>query len=965
MEEVRRSFAAFAVRTGLAVCFGLAAGFSAVATEAPPGPGGDAPGALRVSEEGAPLAPDTVWFERPRPAARAFDAPGFLGSERIDLAFATANQDPEGDMPRQVAFLPDGSAAVIANRDTDTVTFFDVATRTITDTVPTGDFPVDVAVSPDGRVVVVPNVFANTVTVIDVAARAPLGDVAITGDQPYRVAITSDSAFAVVGVINDAVISSVSVIDLASLTEVRSFPTVSQGVFGFFFTPEPGISGNIFTQFALSPDDTTLVLPDRTTAVVALYDVTTGAELVRIPVATLPTSVDVSADGTVAVIGHEGSSNTVSTIDLVTQSLGASLSIGQSLVNQIIRITPDRAFALAAISNNVIFVDLATGAITATIGTGTVGDIEISFDGQFAFVSNFNARILDIATQTLVRTIPFAPCVEAAVSPTELRAVALNNRFREDVHLYDISGGGGFFEGKALSGEPEEGDATRTVAVTPDGATAVSVNNTSDNAAIHDLNTGSVRAYVPTGERSLGVAVSPDGETAVVANFNSDTVSILDLTTDATVATLGVSQGPTEVAITPDGELAIVTTVAGTDRIHFIRLAGAASTVLGSVISGQMGSIGYTFGVFSGIAVSPDGSLVAACISFDDELLLVRTADRGVQARIPVGDFPIRAAFSPAGDKVYVSHSFSDDLRVIDVASGTVEATVPGIEFPLSVVPDALGDFVYVGSFDFQTPRIAVVDTQTNTIVRNVPLSSRPRGMALAHPDAVLHVIATDGELVTLHAAGAQSAVIDSRPLSGGPSDLAFSAAAHVGVVAQPIPDGIDRFSLAPEIDCRRGNLNLTSGSTADVVLVNGTAGSPLDRRVSLTPADPFTLSLLGPPSNESGPARFACYIWVGTPSPDSVRTLPFDLGVSCMVMPPSSDPERPMDDSKKIANNIGRFGILGVPNLPSTPAPVDLVTRPNGVGREITVFVQGLMLDSAAPEGRAGVTNGVEIGFQ
>ena len=51
--------------------------------------------------------------------------------------------------------------------------------------------------------------------------------------------------------------------------------------------------------------------------------------------------------------------------------------------------------AIAAISNNVIFVNLRTGVTTATLNTGVVGDIELSFDGQYAFVSNFNARIID------------------------------------------------------------------------------------------------------------------------------------------------------------------------------------------------------------------------------------------------------------------------------------------------------------------------------------------------------------------------------------------------------------------------------------------------------------------------------------------------------------------------------------------------------------------------------------------
>ena len=108
-------------------------------------------------------------YPAPRPAVPRRTASARGGSAAFETAFLSANDEPEGDMPRDLAYLPDGSACAIANRDTDTVTFFDVATATITDTVTTGSFPVDVAVAPDGSVAVTANLFGDSVTVIDVA----------------------------------------------------------------------------------------------------------------------------------------------------------------------------------------------------------------------------------------------------------------------------------------------------------------------------------------------------------------------------------------------------------------------------------------------------------------------------------------------------------------------------------------------------------------------------------------------------------------------------------------------------------------------------------------------------------------------------------------------------------------------------------------------------------------------------
>ena len=83
--------------------------------------------------------------------------------------------------------------------------------------------------------------------------------VSITGSQPYRAAITADSAYAVVGVINDAVTSSFSVISLSTLSEVRSFPTAPQGEPGFTWTSGYRYKSS-FTQFKVTPDGAIVVI---------------------------------------------------------------------------------------------------------------------------------------------------------------------------------------------------------------------------------------------------------------------------------------------------------------------------------------------------------------------------------------------------------------------------------------------------------------------------------------------------------------------------------------------------------------------------------------------------------------------------------------------------------------------------------------------------------------------------------
>ncbi len=209
-------------------------------------------------------------------------------------------------MPFDLEYTADGLEVGVVHRDTDNVVFFNAATRAVVATVDVGDFPLDIAVSRDNRYVVVPNALDHTVTVIDRASHTVAATIPVTGLQPFRVQITADSRFAVVGVINDAITSAISVIDLDTLTEARVIATTPQGVIGGFFSPENGIFGDLLSQFDVSPDSRTLVLPDRSAGAAGIYDIVTGDLISSLTLdANAPNSVDISDDGSIAVIGHE------------------------------------------------------------------------------------------------------------------------------------------------------------------------------------------------------------------------------------------------------------------------------------------------------------------------------------------------------------------------------------------------------------------------------------------------------------------------------------------------------------------------------------------------------------------------------------------------------------------------------------------------------------------------------------
>jgi hypothetical protein len=161
------------------------------------------------------------------------------------------------------------------------------------------------------------------------------------------------------------------------------------------------------------------------------------------------------------------------------------------------------------------------------------------------------------------------------------------------------------------------------------------------------------------------------------------------------------------------------------------------------------------------------------------------------------------------------------------------------------------------------------------------------------------------------------------------------------------------------DTDCRGGNVNAGAGFVVDVLFVNDSPGIGSDRRLEVSATAPMTISMNAPPSNASGPAPFVMWVWRGQPSADTIRSLPFGTGFSCMPTPLDrfGTPQPFL-----VANTIGSSRRLGVNNWsrPLRPAPSRLLNTSMGIRASGTFFLQGLILDEAALNAQAAVTNGI-----
>lgn len=219
----------------------------------------------------------------------------------------------------------------------------------------------------------------------------------------------------------------------------------------------------------------------------------------------------------------------------------------------------------------------------------------------------------------------------------------------------------------------------------------------------------------------------------------------------------------------------------------------------------------------------------------------------------------------------------------------------------------------------------------------------------------------------------ASATAVDSDALPHSAPDLAKLTSTE-GIVIRGClrdPDGncdyLRMFTIEADVtsaswstahdDCRLGTVDATNGTVVDVLHVNGTAGEGVERIVTVGSHDAISISMAAPPTRSVAP--FALYFYKGVPAGTTVREMPKSIGMTCMPTPLTD--AHPLD-LVRIANNIGRTDVLGVPDVDSSAAPSLVVSDLRAPGRSLTIFVQGLIYDGGASNGKVSVTNGIEI---
>ena len=264
-----------------------------------------------------------------------------------------------------------------------------------------------------------------------------------------------------------------------------------------------------------------------------------------------------------------GGSNTVSIINATSNTVIATIPVGNTPYG--VAFTPDRArvYVVNANSNSVsvIATDSNTVIASVPVGGAPIG-VAITPDGTRAYVAN----------ECVVECYP---------NPGSLSVIDTNPA---DTATYNT-----VIATVALEGEPV------WLAITPDGSRVYVPQPYSNIVSVIATGSNTVIATIPSSVSPVGVAITPDGTRAYVTNQSSGTVSVIDTnpadtaTYNTVIATVAVGAAPYELAITPDGSRVYVANE-GSNSVSVINTLGNAVTTI------PIGNITY------GVAIAPDGT---------------------------------------------------------------------------------------------------------------------------------------------------------------------------------------------------------------------------------------------------------------------------------------------------------------------------------------------------------------------
>jgi len=492
---------------------------------------------------------------------------------------------------------------------------------------------------------------------------------------------------------------------------------------------DPGLppEGDYMGFTAFTPDGNRLLLTNRGTNNVTVFDWPTMAVLATVDVGTYPGGIAATADYAVVACAF---SDEVHIIDLGDYTVAAVIPTGEQ--PWVVRISPDgtRAYVSCDIVDVCEVIDLTTLTHVSTIANFPIQllqwayysesgrnyvdftDFEVTPDGQHLIVGDRLGNVFFFNTQTgaIDYTVyGVTDCVKLSLSGDGMKAIATNVQNPATIYQIDLAShavtGTVALSGLSLS-------MCYDAAVNQDGSKAFVAVSGNQSAIVRFPTSNYVligSTYTP-----FWIGVSPDHEYAVGGQYRFSIVSF------ASESVVGQHQGNAQCfgSVAPVGRRAGGYDPCRHEGIYFYDFTTPSSVVYRGTTHTGVEPEGDCP---RRVAIAPGGAKAVATNVLSDNAAVINLQTYAVEALLPMGDRVQDVAITPDGCWAVVCCFNANSVKVIDLTTNTIAADVyagtgAGV---LSLSPD--GTRAYVGNIVANTVSVIALAGANSYKIVDIP----------------------------------------------------------------------------------------------------------------------------------------------------------------------------------------------------------------------------------------------------
>lgn len=546
-------------------------------------------------------------------------------------------------------------------------------------------------------------------------------------------------------------------------------------------------------------DGARVLLTNRDTGLVTVYDAATRQVIANIPVGGYPSGIAVTDRHAVITSPFE---NRVCVLDLDTYGIVGFAPTGEQ--PWVVRISPDQSTAYVAcdIANTLEVIDIETATRVRSIpnfplylnswmtnsenGRITVQfvDFELSSDGVYAVIADGEVSttfyFFNTATGQIDYTIPGIPNGRAlTVSGDGTKAVLASLSDPVSVWQIDLSA-------HAITG-------TVTIPGHQIGYFCIGANHDGSKAYFGVSNNRGAIVRFPTSDYRLfaetytpqWIGSSPDHAWAISGHYR---FTILDY---ATESILGSYEGNTQSngAVSPVGFRAVGFDPHRHEGLYFYDYPGGIPSYRGTTVAGldPEGDCPHR------VAITPDGGKAIVGNVLSDNVVVIDLEAPAVVATIPTADRPQDIAITPDSRWAVVGTGFGP-VTILDLSTHTVAAQVQAGTGPVAISLAADGSKAFVGNASSNTVSIIELSGPTSHEIAELPVGEIGVLWAAygvwsdveASPDNRYCLVATSFEDVVKVIDSNLNAVVATVPVGDFPLQIAFDADGSHAIVTNP-----------------------------------------------------------------------------------------------------------------------------------------------------------------------------------